>query len=247
MLQRNKSHTCPPILITFLRTYFLYLYNSAEDWDLSTPLKTVQLLVERRNDSLCFDFTHNNALFCAASVQTGDNEKIPSNWLEQVVDSSRYFVVKIQGAGGKEATIGFGFRDRDFALNLREAIQHYETSVSRQTKELADYKVPTLKEGETIHVTVKGGSAAKPKSATKQRAAGGGVPLLKKPPPAAADVEAPPTTPVNPKVLDKIAISLGDIDLEADKQADADDASGSAAAVFTGDDAEWATQFDTPK
>lgn len=32
------------------------------------------------------------------------------DFLEQVVDSSRYFAIRIQGDAGKEAMIGFGFR-----------------------------------------------------------------------------------------------------------------------------------------
>lgn len=115
-----------------------------------------------------------------------------NRWLEQVVDSSRYFSLKIQGAGGREATIGFGFRDRDQAIDLRESLQHYEKSMQRENdaKTLAsNFSIPKLKEGEKIHANISGGkkSASKEKNKESPGKPSGSVPLLlKKPPPPAA-------------------------------------------------------------
>lgn len=140
---------------------------------------------------------------------------------------------------------------------MREAIQHYERSLSREAASLATFKVPQLAEGETIHVNIKGksSSSGKPKKTTGR--SGGGIPLLSKKPPANPDAliatpvetssSLPASDKVNPKTIDKVAISIGEIDLDAEHKknsADHSDTDGSDGAVFTGDEKEWATQFD---
>ena len=162
-----------------------------------------------------------------------------THWLEQVVDSSRYFALKIQGAGGREATIGFGFRDREQAIDLRESLQHYEKSLSRQknAKSLAgSFSVPKMEEGAKIHVN----RAGKSTITTKHKEGGGGpgaVPLLKKPPPPAEDKQEA----VQKKEVEKMSISMGDVDLNSSpKNGEDEDSEG---AVFTGDEEQWSTEF----
>ena len=159
-----------------------------------------------------------------------------NHWLEQVVDSSRYFSLKIQGAGGREATIGFGFRDRDQATDLRESLQHYEKSLSREknAKSLAgSFSIPKMEDGEKIHVN----RAGKSTITTKCKEAGGrsgAVPLLKKPPPPAEDS-------VQNKEVEKMSINMDNVDLNSSpKNEDDDDSEG---AVFTGDKEQWSTEF----
>jgi hypothetical protein len=187
-----------------------YVSCSAEDWNLATPLKTCNLLVERRGDAFVLEFQHSgNQVFAMATcdVTKGANA---AAFLEQTVDSSRYFVVKIQGAGGREAVIGFGFRDRDEATDLRESLQHYQKAMGREAQSesapASNFHVPQMAEGEKIHVNVKGGS----KRSKEKSGKGGGMLLLKKPPPP-ADGEGPSTK----TTLEKINISMGDIDLNA--------------------------------
>lgn len=228
--------------------------HRAEDWDLSNPLKTCQLLVERRGDALVLEFTAENTLFCFAQVDVTKGQRV-DRWLEQVVDSSRYFSVKIQGAGGREALIGFGFRDREKATDLRECLQQYERSLQREQEasvKAPEFHLPTLAKGEKIHVGKDGKTTIVKEEQRKTNA----VPLLKKKPPSAATEDKPPAAqpapapsqaPVNPKTIDKVAISMGDIDLEKDHAAqDYDTGAGdtSEGAVFEGDEDEWATAFD---
>jgi hypothetical protein len=146
--------------------------------------------------------------------------------------------------------LSFSFHsDRDKATDLREAIQHYEKSLSREATSLGEFKVPELAAGEKIHVNIKGKSssgASKPKKTAGEKS----IPLLmKKPPVNPYNAPKPETAPVadNPKILDKVTISMGDIDLEADHKRESHDESkgdDSSDAVFTGDEQEWASSFD---
>ena len=63
---------------------------------------------------MALEFQVEGQQFALAQLDVTKGGKVKS-FLEQVVDSSRYFVVKIQGQGNREALIGFGFRDRDAA------------------------------------------------------------------------------------------------------------------------------------
>ena len=141
--------------------------------------------MERRADAFVLEFQHSgNQVFAQATCDVTKGASA-THFLEQVVDSSRYFVVKIQGGGGREALIGFGFRDRDEATDLRESLQHYQKAMEREAQSestpVNDFKVPELAEGEKIHINVPG----KGKTRTKKSGGGGGLLLLKKPPPPA--------------------------------------------------------------
>jgi len=189
----------------------------AEDWNLATPLQTCSLLVERRGDTLTFSFlaAPDNNLFAQAiiDITTGQMMK---HCLEQVVDSSRYFVLKIQSSTGREATIGFGFRDREEATDLRECLQHYEKSIRREkqasTGETESYHVPVLKQGEKIHVDRNSGKT----TITKVPGGAGqsAVPLLKKPPPAPASGGEVAT--VSTKETEPVTSDMGEVNLNCD-------------------------------
>ncbi|KAL7565286.1 hypothetical protein ACA910_014577 [Epithemia clementina (nom. ined.)] len=210
--------------------------HRAEDWNLSEPLKTCNLLVERRGDTLVLEFQHDGGIFAQSLLDVTKGGKV-AQFLEQVVDSSRYFVVKIQGGGGREALIGFGFRDREKATDLRESLDHYEKSIKREAEaesKVGSYHVPKLGEGEKIHVNKSGKSTV----VKKEKSGSGAVPLLgKKPPPPAAEDSQDP--------IAKISIAIDGIDLDApsgDGDGSNDDESGGA--VFEGDEDEWKTEFD---
>ena len=161
-------------------------------------------MVERRGDQLILDFftTDNGSKLFAQSIVDcsikENSDKPPKSiqyWLEQVVDSSRYFTLRILGTQGREATIGIGFRDREQATDLRESMQHYETAMRRE-QELANstlqYTIPKLAEGEKIHIKTgknyHDGSSVSSKPSAKNHSTNSkknGVPLLlKKPPPS---------------------------------------------------------------
>jgi len=244
---------------------FSYIFR-AEDWNLAKPLQTCNLLVERRGDQLVLEFfTPENKLFaqsvvdCSAKEGSDEPPKRIQYWLEQVVDSSRYFTLRILGGQGREATIGFGFRDREQATDLRESMQHYETAMRRerevanQSNNALQYHVPKLAEGEKIHInTSKSNDKNSPTSVKKDSKPSDGkkkmVPLLlKKPPPSPESAAESKSPAVNPKDIKEMRISLGDIDLDkdnTDEKAEQEDDGESGVAVYEGDgDDEWDTEF----
>jgi adaptin ear-binding coat-associated protein 1/2 len=198
---------------------------------LATPLKTCSLLVEQHGDALHLLFRHLPDPLDSSSIQIFAQSKIDLSsrhndntqlsleyFVENVVDSSRYFVLRILDDRSKrEARIGFGFRDRDSATDFREALQYYVKSLQRQEEAAAaalhfqeeqQHMNLSLQQGEKIRLQLPGSSHEKtisskstisktPPSDSKRT---GGPFLLKKPPPA-------------PKLDKDISISFGDIDL----------------------------------
>jgi hypothetical protein len=157
-----------------------YHLSEAEQWDLSKPIQTCGFQVERRNNDLYLLFTTENhsKLFALAKL----HEENAAKSVEPVMDSSRYFVVQIQSAG-KSAYIGFGFRDRDVALDLVGNLQQFQKSIQReqQAKNMKVAEIPKLAEGEKIHISF-GSKKATDADKKKPRPSGGGPILLKKPP-----------------------------------------------------------------
>ena len=136
-------------------------------------------------------------LFALCQIHLEDNKQV-EHFVESVVDSSRYFVMRISDEkSGRHANIGVGFRERDDASNFRMALQDYERSLQREKTAEVVHMLPevgnlTLKEGEKIHIDFKGKSSTttikgKPTVAAKP-SSGGALPLLKKPPPSPAVV-----------------------------------------------------------
>lgn len=144
------------------------------------------------------------------------------HWVEAVTDSSRYFVIRISDEKRKkEAHVGIGFRERNDALNFKMSLQDYENtmrkeamiSVSASANTAEDCFVPanessdsadnngsvvesvsklSLKEGEKIHINLKGSSSSVRSSRTKKSSTSNASPsnkpplLLRKPPPPAS-------------------------------------------------------------
>jgi len=186
----------------------------ANDWNLAQPLETCGFQVERRNDDLFLLFTleHHTKLYCVSKIEGGNDRA--SRSVEPVSDSSRYFVCKISSqnknsSSNRSMNLGFGFRDREVALDLLGNLQQFKQSIERerQAKELASKTktIKVMKEGEKLHIKIPGksgsgngngsghGKPAKPKVATTPRSPGGPF-LLKKPPPGADAAAAAATT-----------------------------------------------------
>jgi Protein of unknown function (DUF1681) len=203
--------------------------HSAETWNLANPIQTCQLIVEEQDSEsiLRLKFLRQSAIFCeavlhvptivsslASSPKMTVSQYVLEYWLQPVVDSSRYFVVKIVAPPGhpnREATIGFGFRDRNDATDLVQTIQHFlrlqsygsnaeslsNTTTSATTKEhqasssLSRYTVPVLADGEKIHINTTRIRKQNPPSPTGPKApTATGKLLLRKPP-------SPPPSPTS--------------------------------------------------
>lgn len=116
-----------------------------------------------------------------------------NNSVEPVLDSSRYFVLRVEGEGGRKAYIGLGFEERGDAFDFNVALQSFSKRLSNPNQS-ADPKAPppptqdfSLKEGQTFSIKIPGreGSGRKrPESNSTggNGGIGGGIPLLAPPP-----------------------------------------------------------------
>ncbi|TYI74047.1 hypothetical protein E1A91_D07G172900v1 [Gossypium mustelinum] len=110
-------------------------------------------------------------LFAACFIYPGQRESS----VEPALDSSRYFVLKIEDGNGKHAFIGLGFNERNEAFDFNVALSDNDKYVSRENEKEASEKNATdslidihpavnhrLKEGETIRINIQ----PKPSSGT---------------------------------------------------------------------------------
>ncbi|KAG6917926.1 hypothetical protein DXG01_000363 [Tephrocybe rancida] len=141
------------------------------------------------------DFTDSH---CVVFARAEYDPSRPS--VEAVLDSSRYFVVRVEDAG-KKAYIGMGFVERsdsfDFNVALQDYSKRYKASLNPETD--ADETSPhlpagpkkdySLKEGQTFSIAIPGRSKL-PTTGTNLLgssgglSSGGGIPLLPPPPSA---------------------------------------------------------------
>jgi hypothetical protein len=136
--------------------------------------------------------------------------------VEQVLDSSRFFAVRVVGDGGRKAVLGIGFEQRpeafDFGVTLQEvgkvlgfdAQKGSRMSGKGKVEESAKKTDYSLKEGETIHVTIGGKGRRLPREEKENSSIDEAttIPFLP-PPPSADDVKAQqrlskPPQPTNP-------------------------------------------------
>ncbi|PKI66756.1 uncharacterized protein At1g03900 [Punica granatum] len=159
-------------------------------------------------------------LFAACFVYPGQRE----NAVETVLDSSRYFVLKIEDGRGKHAFIGLGFAERNEAFDFNVALSDHDKYVKRESDKEASSDDASasdshidihpavnhrLKEGETIRINVK----PKPSSGTGMLSSAGlsggvsgsGKPkaLLSPPPSGGGTVRTPLPPPPNDPAVTK--------------------------------------------
>jgi len=185
----------------------------ASDWKLDAPDFTGRLKVASRGPKLFIKIEDkvSGELFAQCPV-----DEYPGPAIEAVLDSSRYFVVRIQNDGGQSANVGIGFADRGDSFDLNVALQDYFKGLKNE-QDSVQAPAPKLdlafKEGQTIKIHIKkkdadegedDSSSSKAKSkATSGRGvgfiapppsgsvggAGGTIPTLGAPPMAANTVQ----------------------------------------------------------
>jgi hypothetical protein len=161
--------------------------HRATDWgDLANPLWKGRLRIIERSGgaSLQFEDTSTGELF----AKTAYDPERPS--VEAVLDSSRYFVVRVED-GGKKAYIGMGFLERSDSFDFNVALQDYakrlraKQNPSLQSEKSSQSSVPkkdySLKEGQTFSIKLPGRSMAD-KSSSLASGSSNAVPLLPPPP-----------------------------------------------------------------
>ncbi|THH06708.1 hypothetical protein EW145_g3893 [Phellinidium pouzarii] len=173
--------------------------HRAQDWgDLASPLWKGRLRIIEKSAGITLRFE--DATTGDLFAQTPYDPQKPS--VEAVLDSSRYFVIRVEDAG-KKAYIGMGFAERtdsfDFNVSLQDYTKRYfarqnppsptEESSRAPTGPKKDY---TLKEGETFSIVIPGknkpdkglasGLLGSSSSSASSTSSGGAIPLLPPPP-----------------------------------------------------------------
>jgi hypothetical protein len=130
--------------------------------------------------------------------------------VEQALDSSRFFAVRVQGEGGRSAMIGIGFQERHDAFDFNVTLQQTRRSLGLEKAALtasgkngqsvkeAPKRDFSLKEGQTITVNIGGlkkgkGSA---QSSSSSKVSPGESFSLPPPPPAGVRLAPPPSATV---------------------------------------------------
>ncbi|KAH6676627.1 hypothetical protein B0J14DRAFT_358082 [Halenospora varia] len=123
--------------------------------------------------------------------------------VEQVLDSSRFFAVRVQGEGGRKAVLGIGFEERSEAFDFSVALQEVRKTLGIedngkyggkkvQKEEKAEVKRDfSLKEGETITVNI-GGKGRRSLPRTEESSSSGGLGGFSLPPPPGGSSFLPP-------------------------------------------------------
>lgn len=139
----------------------------------------------------------NGQLFAAAPY-------IVPGVVEQVLDSSRFFAVRVQGEGGRKAVLGIGFEERSEAFDFSVALQEVRKTLGIEDngksggKKVEKKENPpekkdfSLKEGETITVNIGGrgvGRRSLGKSEESTKGLGG---FSLPPPPTSGNALLPP-------------------------------------------------------
>ncbi|KAK8919161.1 hypothetical protein KSP39_PZI021303 [Platanthera zijinensis] len=162
-------------------------------------------------------------LFARAFLRTGEPHPV-----EPVIDSSRYFVLRVEeniGGRHRHAFIGVGFRERAHAYDFQAALHdHMKYLNKKQTAEemeqlhqatsSIDY---SLKEGETLVLQIKNKGSGLTKSAFFERlnklsldekpaTKEGGLIYLKPPPPAPPS----PLSPISPVERSPLSLLASD-------------------------------------
>jgi len=159
----------------------------AKDWNIETFIWSGRLVIKAQGD-ICIIRLENpdtGEVFAMCPVNTAGPQTV-----EPVLDSSRYFVLRIEDGRGHHAFIGMGFTERSEAFDFNVALQDHAKEVKRK-KELKNAQErlsqePTqdfsLKEGQTITVNLKAPKKATPSASQSKAPSGGDTPFLPPPP-----------------------------------------------------------------
>jgi len=133
--------------------------------------------------------------------------------IEQVLDSSRFFAVRVQGEGGRKAMLGIGFEERSEAFDFSVALQEVRKTLGmddstgsrskkapKEKEKVPERKDFSLKEGQTITVDLGGrGKGRRSEETSGGREGGFSLPppptggsnnAFLPPPPSAQEVKA---------------------------------------------------------
>ncbi|QSZ34362.1 hypothetical protein DSL72_005953 [Monilinia vaccinii-corymbosi] len=124
--------------------------------------------------------------------------------VEQVLDSSRFFAIRVEGEGGRKAVLGIGFEERSEAFDFSVALQEVRktlgieeqgggkpTSAGKKEGKSEFKRDFSLKEGETITVNI-GGRGAGRRTSKKSEESENELAAFSLPPPPVGGAFLPP-------------------------------------------------------
>ncbi|KAI6652668.1 hypothetical protein LOD99_4451 [Oopsacas minuta] len=132
--------------------------HRADHWDLTKPswVGRIRLCTYGPKCVIKLEEKTSGELFAECPV-----DSYPSTTIDPVIDSSRYFVVKIVN-GMEHAFVGMGFDDRADSFDLRVTLQEHFRQIQKELeiKQEEDCPIPSkdysLKEGQSIRIEFKG-------------------------------------------------------------------------------------------
>ncbi|XP_013778655.1 NECAP-like protein CG9132 [Limulus polyphemus] len=168
----------------------------ATDWKLDAPDFTGRLRVVVKGSECIIKIEDKNSgeLFAKCPV-----DKYPGIAVETVLDSSRYFVLRIQDDAGHSAFVGIGFADRGDSFDLNVALQDHFKSATKDEELEQEWEKDgkkhldlSFKEGETIKINMnigKKSGTSRPKA--KAPIGSGNITGLLPPPPGGVKIPSP--------------------------------------------------------
>lgn len=173
--------------------------HRANDWDVNKWLWSGALRLTAKGDTMSIVLHDPNTSEIFACCPVKDQK---SKAVDQVIDSSRYFALRIDDGKGKHAYVGMGFRDRSHAYDFNATMLDHWKGVQRQ-REAEELRVEmearaasepmrdlSLKDGETLSIKVNVPGSGKPRAPRPKPVGGGGG--LRLPPPPGPGLLAPP-------------------------------------------------------
>lgn len=161
--------------------------HRAAGWDVSNPiwegslrmLEIEDLTTRKVTGELQLLDTDSGELFAAAPY-TKEGKGV-----EPVSDSGRYFAVRVVN-GSQSAVLGLGFKDRseafEFNLALQDFRKHACAGDDDDESELQATNKFSLKEGQKIHINIKGASTTEMANTTETSDEPAQIALLPPPP-----------------------------------------------------------------
>lgn len=154
----------------------------AADWKLDQPdwIGRLRIVTLSGKCYIKFEDKLSGELFAQAPVN-----EYPGVEVEAVMDSSRYFVVKIVDPSGKHAFIGMGFTDRGDSFDFNVTLQDYfKREKTTKEMEIEVSHAPKLdlgfKDGQTIKINLAGSKSGSPRM--RPKAGGSNIGVLPPPP-----------------------------------------------------------------
>ncbi|KAH8061556.1 hypothetical protein JL722_4187 [Aureococcus anophagefferens] len=148
----EKAPEDAPIEISMFKAPECFLYkvpplkiasgHRAEDWGLGSPQLTgrVEIVgVGTTAEVRVFKQDDGAKPVAVCPVRCAAGSSAVGAVVDDVVDSSRYFVLRLEDAKKRKAYLGLGFRERDVAYDFKATLCDFKRSVDREEKAEADH------------------------------------------------------------------------------------------------------------